>query len=150
MTVVSIHDDKIEFVWETIDISSTTISFKLNFESPLEVSQLIDAPDRLEIRIHDALMFATRFDTAVETSEMFFEIDLPKQMLFADTQLTTITVIATEVIATSLMIVIATSFILSFFWQASLQLLIGDLWVVLCAVLVVFGIGTDIPASVHG
>ena len=148
MDVAHIYEEKIEFTWKTVNVTATTIRFELNFERPLEVSQMIESPHILEIRIHDAQMFASRVGSVIEARGILFEGNIPRQIVFADSELSKIVVIATEVIATSIKITIVTAFALSFFWKLGMKLLIGNLWVAQVAILALGGIGTVVPANI--
>ena len=60
------YEKEVNFTWNVTDITANEVTFKLDFETPEEVSIDSERQHKLEVNIHNALAFASANDPSLE------------------------------------------------------------------------------------
>ena len=84
MKAIPEYEKEVSFIWNVTEITANEVTFKLDFETPEEVSIDSERQHKLMISIHNALAFASSDDPSLSNQEITIVKYIPRQLLFTD------------------------------------------------------------------
>ena len=129
MKAIPEYEKEVNFNWNVTQITADEVTFKLDFETPEEVSIDSEKQHKLEISIHNALAFASSDDSSLNNQEITIVKYIPRQLLYTDNVFVQLMDDAQKATQTAFKGTLIELFTFSFFWQALLHVFLGQIWV---------------------
>ena len=129
MKAIPEYEKEVTFNWNVTHITADEVTFKLDFETPEEVSIDSEKQHKLEISIHNALVFASSNDSSLNNQEITIVKYIPRQLLYTDNVFVQLMDDAQKATQTAFKGTLIELFTFSFFWQALLHVFLGQIWV---------------------
>ena len=129
MKAIPEYEKEVNFNWNVTQITADEVTFKLDFETPAEVSIDSEKQHKLEISIHNALAFASSDDSSLNNQEITIVKYIPRQLLYTDNVFVQLMDDAQKATQTAFKGTLIELFTFSFFWQALLHVFLGQIWV---------------------
>ena len=129
MKAIPEYEKEVNFNWNVTQITTDEVTFKLDFETPEEVSIDSEKQHKLEISIHNALAFASSDDSSLNNQEITIVKYIPRQLLYTDNVFVQLMDDAQKATQTAFKGTLIELFTFSFFWQALLHVFLGQIWV---------------------